>query len=125
MPFAKPMTPRATRGEALCAPPRPEAPASAVLERLLGVVETLGRDVTVVPRSRHRVLCRHQTFGAVQETARGVVLGLYLPGILVGDRLMDGGSFRLNRVSHKVVLRSVEDIDEDVRRWLRQAYDRG
>lgn len=124
MSFGKSTSPHLRRGR-LPSALRAEASASPILDRLLRLVEGACKDATVHPRARYLLLCRQQTFGAIRETSRGVVLGLYLPGTLVGDRLMDGAGFRLNRVSHQVVLRSVEDVDDELRVWLRRAYDRG
>lgn len=119
-----------TRPSRIRSAPRPQGspepvPASPILDRVLECVEVLGPEVRVQPRADRLLLCRQQTFGAIRHSGRGVVLGLYLPGSLVGDRLMDGAAFRLNRVSHQVVLRSPDDVDEQVRAWLARAYDRG
>ena len=99
--------------------------ASPVLDRLMKVFEGVGSDIKFLRRSHHTVITRNQTFGAIRETSRGVVLGLYLPGTLVGHRLMDGARFRLNRVSHQVTLRGVDDVDDELIAWVRMAYNRG
>ena len=114
--------------------PQGEAPPSAqrlpsaalLVDRILLLLETIGPDVTVEERLHHSVLRRANTFAALKENPRGgVVVGLFLPGTLVGGRLLDGLGFRMNRITHQVVVREVAEVDEELVGWLKQAYRRG
>jgi hypothetical protein len=51
-------------------------------------------------------------------------------GFALGDskptgRLVDTGGFaKKNRITHKIPIASPDDIDADVKKWLKAAYDR-
>lgn len=97
-----------------------------IIERILLTLEGVGSDVIVERRLNHINLRRRNTFAAIKENPRGgVMLGLFLPGTLVGGRLLDGMGFRMARVTHQVLLREGSEVDEELRRWLKQAYRRG
>jgi len=39
-------------------------------------------------------------------------------------RLIDTGGFaRKDRITHRIEISSLQEIDEEVRRWLKRAYD--
>jgi uncharacterized protein DUF5655 len=52
----------------------------------------------------------------------GLSLG---PDVPFTDRLKDtGGLKKKDRITHRVEIKFVADIDADVKKWLRAAYDR-
>jgi hypothetical protein len=53
-----------------------------------------------------------------------VDLGLVLPGVKGQGRLEATTTVGGGRVTHRIALRSPKDVDAEVRRWLKQAYDR-
>ncbi len=66
---------------------------------------------------------RQRQFALVQPTTRATVdLGLVLPGHEPAERLRPAGSFGSGRTTHRVTLGSLDEIDDQVREWLRAAY---
>jgi hypothetical protein len=78
-----------------------------VYERLVAVAATLG------PRSKQFALIE-------APSAKRVQLGLQLPDEPTTDRLLAGNAM----CSHKVFLSTVDDVDDEILRWLRKAYER-
>ena len=100
------------------------APLRPIHEAALAAATRLGKDVAPSARKTYVSLVRKRQFGAVQpSTIDRVDLGLVLPGVEARGRLeattMVGGG----RVTHRISLRSPKDVDAEVRRWLRAAYD--
>jgi hypothetical protein len=68
---------------------------------------------------------RKRQFGAIQpSTADRVDLGLVLPGVKAQGRLEATANVGGGRVTHRIALRSPREVDAEVRRWLKEAYDR-
>ena len=66
---------------------------------------------------------RSKQFALVQpSTKTRVDLGIKLKGLEPIGRLEASGSFNA-MVSHRVRLTSVDDVDDDVKSWLKQAYE--
>lgn len=94
-----------------------------VYERIVEVVRGFGPDVELAPKKTYVSLRRSKQFGLVQPSTRTRVdLGLNLKDHPAGGRLEASGSFNA-MVSHRVRLESVSDVDADVERWLRAAYE--
>lgn len=92
-------------------------------ETLISVVHALGKDVEVAPKKTYVSLRRSKQFALVQpSTAKRLDLGLNLKGVAPAGRLESSGSFNA-MCSHRVRIEAAADIDDDVRKWLRQAYD--
>jgi len=69
-------------------------------------------------------LVRKRQFGAIQPSATDRVdLGLVLPGVEAKGRLEATTTVGGGRVTHRIPLRSPRDVDAEVRRWLKAAYD--
>lgn len=76
-------------------------------------------------RKTYVSLVRKRQFGAIQpSTTDRVDLGLVLPGVTAGGRLAASTTVGAGRVTHRIALRSPKDVDDFVRRWLKEAYDR-
>jgi hypothetical protein len=94
-----------------------------VYETLISVVQAFGKDVEVAPKKTYVSLRRSKQFALVQpSTATRLDLGLNLKGVAPAGRLERSGSFNA-MCSHRVRIEAAADIDGDVRKWLRQAYD--
>jgi hypothetical protein len=75
---------------------------------------------TIVP------LYRRHVFAEIKPAShKRIDLGLALGDEPFTSRLLDtGGRLKKNRITHRVALTDVEDIDLQVRRWLKEAYQR-
>jgi len=93
-------------------------------DRRFAAISALGEDVEPGPRGTYVSFGRPKQFALVQPSTRTRVdLGLRLPGVAAGDRLLDAGSFGSGNITHKVGLSSPEQVDAEVEAWLRAAYD--
>ena len=95
-----------------------------IYDRLVAAIDVLARmssPARAAPTSRS---AGPKQFALVQPSTRTRVdLGLRLPGVAAGDRLLDAGSFGSGTITHKVGLSSPEQVDAEVEAWLRAAYD--
>ncbi|MEM1447906.1 MAG: DUF4287 domain-containing protein [Planctomycetota bacterium] len=95
-----------------------------IYDRLVKAIAKFGKDVELSPKKAYVSLRRSKQFGLVQpSTATRVDVGINLKGDPPTDRLEASGSFNA-MVSHRVRLTSVDDIDDELIGWLREAYDR-
>lgn len=94
-----------------------------IYEALLQEVRRLGGDVEVAPKKTYVSLRRSKQFAIVQPSTRTRIdLGLNLRGVTGTDRLVEGNAFG-GMCTHKVGLQSAADLDDEVKGWLRSAYD--
>lgn len=94
-----------------------------VYNAVLEAVNTLGSDVEVAPKKTYVSLRRQKQFAIVQASTKDRVdLGLNLKGVEPTERL-EGGNVFSGMCTHRVRLSAPQDVDDQVRSWLRQAYD--
>jgi predicted transport protein len=89
--------------------------------RLMTVVRALGTDIETIPKKGYLSLRRRKQFAMIKPAAKHVDLGLILPGTAVTERLESAVTFNA-LFTHRVRIRTVEDIDDELVAWLRQAY---
>lgn len=96
-----------------------------IYEKLETAVKEFGDDVTFGIRKTYIALQRGKQFGVIQpSTKRRLDVGLKLPDTAVTDRLQAAGHFGSGQVSHKVGVTSLDEVDEELLGWLKQAYER-
>lgn len=94
-----------------------------IYEALITAVAQFGGDVELAPKKAYVSLRRHKQFALIQpSTATRVDVGLCLKDMSPTARLETAGSFN-TMVSHRVRLSKVEDVNDQLIGWLRQAYD--
>jgi predicted transport protein len=94
-----------------------------IYDRLVATVEKIGDDVEIAPKKSYVSLRRKKQFGLVQPSTKDRVdLGLNLKGETAGGRLEDSGHFNA-MVTHRIRLNTPQDVDAEVKAWLKQAYD--
>jgi predicted transport protein len=94
-----------------------------VYDKLIAIVEGLGKDIELSPKKAYVSLRRSKQFGLIQpSTATRLDLGLALKGAAPKGRLEAAGSWNA-MVSHRVKLASAADVDAEVKAWLKQAYE--
>jgi Domain of unknown function (DUF4287)/Domain of unknown function (DUF5655) len=95
--------------------------ARAVSDEAMRAVAALGGDVELAAKKGYVSLRRRKQFAMLQPGARGVSLGLILPGVEPAGRLESAA--RWNALfTHRVRLASTEEVDDEVRAWLGDAY---
>jgi len=101
-----------------------KAELSPIYDALIKVVAALGEDVEVSPKKAYVSLRRGKQFAIIQpSTATRVDVGLNLKGEATTERLEASGSFNA-MVSHRVRVESKKDVDAELKRWLKEAYQR-
>ncbi len=104
----------------------PKAALRPLHDALLAACRALGDDVKACPCRTIVPLYRSHVFAEIKPAARDRVdLGLALKGAAgpLPPRLTDtGGLARGDRITHRIPIASLADIDGEVRRWLRTAY---
>jgi hypothetical protein len=94
-------------------------------DELLKIARKLGKDVRVCPCQTIVPLYRKHVFAQLKPTTRTRLdLGLALQDTEATGRLIDtGGRVKKDRITHRIPLTCMAEIDDDVKRWLKQAYD--
>jgi hypothetical protein len=90
--------------------------------RLMAAVHRLGTDVEVAPKKGYLSLRRRKQFAMIKPAANHIDLGLILPGTAVAGRLESAATFNA-LFTHRVRVRSPEDVDDALLAWLSDAYD--
>jgi hypothetical protein len=90
-------------------------------DAIVAAVTEFGPDVEVAPKKTSVSLRRKKQFAVIEPaSAKRVQLGIQLTGDATTDRLLAGNAM----CSHRVNLASVDDVDDELLGWLREAYSR-
>jgi len=93
-----------------------------IYEALVRAATGLGEDVEAAPKKTAVSLRRSKQFAVIEApSAKRIQLGIQLKGAPTTDRLLAGNAM----CSHKVNITAVEDVDDELMGWLREAYERG
>lgn len=96
-----------------------------IYDKLTGLAHGFGVDVTLEVRQNYVALRRANHFAAIQPSTRSRVdLALKLKDEPLTERLQANNGVGGGALTHKVALFSVDEVDEEVVRWLRLAYAR-
>lgn len=95
-------------------------------DRLIGLGLGLGGDVRICPCETIVPLYRNHVFAQIKPSTRTRIdFGLALGSQRVPKRLIDtGGLAKKDRITHRIAIGSLEEIDAEVERWARAAYER-
>ena len=94
-----------------------------IYEKLLTIVETFGSDVIKTPKKTSVSIIRKKQFALIKPaTKTRIDLGLKLKGKPITERLQDSGPFG-TMCTHRVQLQSIEQVDSELTKWLREAYE--
>lgn len=100
----------------------PKAVLRPILDRLLAEVVAFGEDVEVAPKRTGVSLRRRQQFAVIEApSTKRVQLGIQLREHPTGGRLVGTPGMMC---SHRVDVTSVDEIDDELVGWLREAYAR-
>ncbi len=98
-----------------------------IYDALLKLGLSMGKDTKACPCQTIVPLYRNHVFAQIKPTTQTRIDF----GLALGDpkktpkRLIDTGGFaNKDRITHRFEIASLKDIDDEVKRWLRTAYDR-
>ncbi|HEY1338385.1 MAG TPA: DUF5655 domain-containing protein [Bryobacteraceae bacterium] len=96
-----------------------------IYDALLKLGLGIGPDVKACPCQTIVPLYRHHVFAQIKPTTRTRIdLGFALGARKAEGRLIDtGGYAKKDRITHRIPISSAAEIDGEVKKWLRTAYD--
>jgi hypothetical protein len=102
-----------------------KAPLRPIYEELLTLSLSLAPDVKACPCATMVPIFRNHVIAQIKPaTKTRIDLGLALKDTLATGRLIDTGGFaKKDRITHRIPIASVVEIDDEVRRWLKAAYE--
>jgi hypothetical protein len=94
-------------------------------DEILKLGRKLGKDVMVCPCKTIVPLYRNHVFAQIKPTTRTRIdLGFSLGNTKATGRLIDTGGFaKKDRITHRIPLASVKEIYDEVKAWLKKAYE--
>jgi hypothetical protein len=104
----------------------PKSALRPIHDELLRLGRALGKDVRVCPCQTMVPLYRKHVFAQIKPTTqKRIDLGFALHDTKATGRLIDTGGFaKKDRITHRIPISSFDDIDNEVKTWLKTAYDR-
>ena len=105
----------------------PKEKLRPVYEALLKLGKSLGADVKACPCKTIVPLYREHVFAQIKPTTNtridlGFAFAKY-KGKLPRRLIDTGGLAKKDRITHRMELKAVSEIDADVKKWLKTAYD--
>jgi hypothetical protein len=96
-----------------------------IYHALLTLGLSLGKDVKACPCKTIVPLYRKHVIAQIKPSTRTRIdFGLALGGTKAPTRLIDTGGFRKgDRITHRIAITAPGDIDGEVTRWLKKAYE--
>jgi hypothetical protein len=103
----------------------PKAGLRPIYDELLKLGFKLGKDVTVTPCATIVPIRRKHVIAQVKPSTRTRIdFGFALGATRATGRLIDtGGYAKKDRITHRIPISSLEEIDDEVKHWLKVAYD--
>jgi hypothetical protein len=97
-----------------------------IYDRLLALGLGIGPEAKACPCQTIVPLYRNHVFAQIKPTTRTRIdLGFALGDTAATGRLIDTGGFqKKDRITHRIPIASLEEIDAEVEEWLKTAYDR-
>jgi hypothetical protein len=104
----------------------PKADLRPIYDALLKLGLKVGKDAKACPCQTIVPLYRKHVFAQIKPATRTRIdLGFALGDMKAKGRLIETGGFaKKDRITHRIPIESVKDIDDEVKHWLRVAYDR-
>lgn len=95
-------------------------------DALLRMGLKVGKDAKACPCQTIVPLYRKHVFAQIKPTTRTRIdLGFALGDMKAKGRLIITGGFaKKDRITHRIPIESIKDIDDEVKHWLKVAYDR-
>ena len=95
-------------------------------DALLKLGLSIGKDAKACPCQTIVPLYRNHVFAQIKPTTRTRIdFGFALGDTKPQGRMIDTGGFaKKDRITHRIEISSLADIDDEVKHWLKVAYDR-
>lgn len=97
-----------------------------IYDALLKLGLNTGKEAKACPCQTIVPLYRNHVFAQIKPTTQTRIdFGLALGDLKTPKRLIDtGGYAKKDRITHRFEITSLKDIDQEVKRWVKVAYDR-
>ena len=97
-----------------------------IYDALLKLGLSVGKEAKACPCQTIVPLYRNHVFAQIKPTTQTRIdFGFALGDTKAKGRLIDTGGFaKKDRITHRIEITSLKDIDDEVKRWLKVAYDR-
>ena len=94
-------------------------------EKLLALGLSMGKDAKACPCETMVPLYRRHVFAQIKPTTQTRIdMGFALGALKAEGRLIETGGFaKKDRITHRIPISSPAEIDNEVKRWLRVAYE--
>ena len=94
-------------------------------DRMLELAFAIGKDVRVSPGKTIVPFYRQHVFAQVKPaTAARIDVGFALKDLKPSGRLVSTGGFdKGDRITHRIPVQSLGEIDAEVKKWLKHAYE--
>ena len=95
-------------------------------DALLKLGLKIGKEAKACPCKTIVPLYRKHVFAQIKPTTQTRIdMGFALGDVKPTGRLVDTGGFaKKDRITHQIPISSMDDIDDEVKHWLKVAYDR-
>jgi len=103
----------------------PKAALRPIYEKLLNLGLSIAKDVRACPCSTIVPLYRNHVFAQIKpSTNTRIDMGFALGGMKPSGKLIDTGGFtKKDRITHRIPITSLAEIDDEMRKWLKKAYE--
>jgi Domain of unknown function (DUF5655)/Domain of unknown function (DUF4287) len=103
----------------------PRAALRPLYDQLLKLGFSLSKDVKACPCKTMVPLYRNHVFAQIKpSTNTRIDLGFALGNMKTPKRLIDTGGYeKKDRITRRIEVKSKADIDDEVKRWLKKAYE--
>ena len=93
-----------------------------IYEKLISAISKFGNDITIKPKKASVSLVRKWQFALIKPAAKTRIdIGLKIRDKSITDRLENSGPFG-TMCTHRVKLSTLEEVDEELISWLKEAY---
>lgn len=94
-------------------------------DELMELGHKQGKDVKACPCQTIVPLYRNHVFAQIKPTtSTRIDMGFCLRGVKPTKRLLPtGGEAKNDRITHRIPIESVDEIDDEVRKWMKKAYE--
>jgi hypothetical protein len=103
----------------------PRAALRPLYEQLLKLGFLIGKDVKACPCKTMVPFYRNHVFAQIKpSTNTRIDFGLALGSTKAPKRLINTGGYeKKDRITHRIEVKSKADIDDELRKWLKKAYE--